>query len=410
MKRKLLTQIKNEWRDNIWMVLELTVVTGVIWLISTIIYMTVKGYFLPRGFDYEGVYTMKVHSVVKDSPYYMAPADEEEKPYEEDLRAIVDRLRENPNVASVTVENNGTPYNYNYSGTRLFLMDTPDSIGYNGNQRLGTPGLAQTLGFESLTGKTPEQLDEILSKGEILISNNEVYEQEGGNVMELLGARMIHRNDSSIIYRVGDIIRKVRRNDYEDSWGGTIVFPLAEKSWGDVAVKLHPGHERRFSEDFRSHPELHRQRNVYLSDLTPLADTRESCQRQYATGRNTMVCLMIFLLVTIFLGLLGTFWFRMQQRVGEIALRKVCGATKWDIFRRVIGEGMILLTVASVLMSAIIWSISGIFIDMFQCTLLEFFIFEIVAIAVVAVGLVLSLWYPARRAMLIEPAIALKSE
>ncbi len=35
MKRNLLTQIKNEWRDNLWLVIELAIVAVAIWALSS---------------------------------------------------------------------------------------------------------------------------------------------------------------------------------------------------------------------------------------------------------------------------------------------------------------------------------------------------------------------------------------
>ena len=51
------------------------------------------------------------------------------------------------------------------------------------------------------------------------------------------------------------------------------------------------------------------------------------------------------LLLNIFLGLLGTFWFRTQQRRGEIALHKAMGATDGAVFGRLMSEGMFLLLI-----------------------------------------------------------------
>lgn len=411
MKRKLLTQIKNEWRDNIWMILELTIVTGVLCLIGTFFYLSVKDYFLPRGFDYENVFTLKLNTVAAESPYYAAPAEGEVDPYQTDLAAILERLKQNPNVQAAAIHQNGTPYNYSFSGTQLWRFDIKDTIGYMGNIRSATPDYVEVMGIESLTGKTTEQLKEILSQGELLVSNNEYSEEQGAKVMDLIGKQVIMGGDSTHLYRVADVVRKVRRNDYEDSWAGTIIQPLqGSYAWGSVVLKVRPDHAMRFKEDFRNNPELRRQRNVYLTDLTSLSDTRESCQRHISTQTHTLVCLMLFLLVTIFLGLLGTFWFRIQQRVGEIALRKVCGATRKDVFRRILAEGMILMLFATALISAILWPLSGVITGYFYCSRTVLLVFEAIAVGLVTIGIIASLWYPARKAMAIEPAIALKTE
>ena len=409
MKRKLLTQIKNEWRDNIWMILELAIVSVVLCLICAVFYSNVRDYFLPRGFEYDDVYTLTLNTLSKDSPYYSAPAEEDEDPYRDDLLGLVGRLRENPNVADVAVHSNAVPYNYNFNGQQIYRLDIRDTIGYTGNSRYGTPEIVEVMGFESLTGKTSAQLREALERGELLISDNEAYTEVGADPADLVGKQVIFNGDSSRTYRVADMIRKVRRNDYENTWGGTIIIPM-DSPWGNVVIKVHPDHAMRFKDDFRNNPQLRRQRNVYLTNLTALSDTRESCQRQQDTQLHIMSCLIIFLMVTIFLGLLGTFWFRIQQRVGEIALRKVCGATRSEVFRRVISEGLLLLMLSALLMSAIIWPLSKVITDFLYCSRLNLLVYQLVALGLVAIGIVISLWYPARKAMRIEPAIALKSE
>lgn len=412
MKRSLLVQIKNEWRDNLWLVVALTVVTGLIWGASVMFYRTIKPTLLPRGFDYKNVYTLNLKQVAKSSPYYTEiPSDEYTKASYDDFKSLITRLRENPNVEKVAFHWGAKPFTLNFNGGNLARTDINDSITYTANVRYGSPDIAGVLGYESVTGKTTEQLTEILRRGELLVGDSWTYRESGRDVMDLLGKTVILNNDTSQIYRVGDIIRNVRRMDFEDSWGGTAIVPLSEDTpWGDVMIKIKDGHDNRFKEDFRNDRSLRRQRNVYFSDLTRLADTREVVQRSGFTSQHMLICLMSFLLLTIFLGLLGTFWFRIQQRMGEIAIRKVNGATNGDIFRRVIGEGIILLLIASLVMSVIIWPFARFFTDSLQSTYLEMFIFEFIAIGLVALGIVLSLWYPAAKAMRIEPAIALKSE
>ena len=54
-----------------------------------------------------------------------------------------------------------------------------------------------------------------------------------------------------------------------------------------------------------------------------------------------------FLLLNNFLGLLGTFWFRTQQRRSEIALHKAHGATDRAIFSRLLSEGILLLAIVT---------------------------------------------------------------
>lgn len=412
MKRNLFTQIKNEWRDNLWLVIALTIVIGLIWIAAMISYVLVKPTFLPRGFEYKNVYSLDMHTISKNSPYHTTfDTDDVRKEYYTDFRMLINRLKENPNVESVASHWSALPYSMNYNGFSLSRMDIVDTIPYTGNRRQCSPEVIDVLSYESLTGKTREQLKEMLSRGEILISDYKDYEKDKRNIMDLIGKTVFLGGDSSKVYKIGDVIHNVRRNDYEQSWNGTIVVPLSEDTpWGDIIVKVRDGHDNRFKEDFRNNIDLRQQRNIYLSNLTKLADTRKMVQRDHDTTRHLLLSLMTFLLLTIFLGLLGTFWFRMQQRVGEIAIRKVSGATRADIFRRVISEGLILLAIGAVLASLLLIPLISFFQKFLGFSYTEWVIVGLVSIGMVALGIILSLWYPAARAMRIEPAIALKTE
>ena len=294
----------------------------------------------------------------------------------------------------------------------ISVPNEPDSIFYSGNFRYGSPDIVKALGLRSLTGTSPDKLVEMLERGEILISDNDAYVRQGRDPFALKGKMVIFGQDSSKTYRVGDIIANIRRNDYEEARAGTVLVPIDEKNkWAyELAIKVKPGHGDSFKEAFKNDKSLQRQRNMYFTDLKSLMDKREGNQRSLDTKVRMFAVVMGFLLLTIFLGLLGTFWFRMQQRVSEIAIRKVCGATKVQIFMRIFGEGMILLGFAVIIASAIVWPFSHYAIDQAGIEWYEILIFELVAIGLVALGILLSVIYPARKAMNIEPAIAIKDE
>ena len=53
MTKKLLVQIKNEWRNNLWLALELLVVSVVMWYVVDYLYTRAATYLEPRGFNIE---------------------------------------------------------------------------------------------------------------------------------------------------------------------------------------------------------------------------------------------------------------------------------------------------------------------------------------------------------------------
>ena len=410
MKRALLTQIKNDWRENVWIVVELGVVIAAIWVIITVLYALTQGLFRERGFTPDDVYVMQVRMVQKESPEYVVP--DSTAGFYDDRNALLRRLAEHPDVEAVAMSRNAIPYNYNFQGINIQYSDRSDSIDYMANMRYGTPEIVKVLKFKSLTGKDEKMLTESLRRGEILLSNSDTYEEQGRDPKDFLGKIVYIGGDSTRQYKVADLIAQVRRNDYELSWGGTAIVPLDENNdWAShVAVRVKPGYGDSFKQTFLKDKTLQRRRNFYLTDIKSRMDIREANQRDNDTTVRMFVVVMGFLLVTIFLGLLGSFWFRMQQRVSEIAIRKVCGATRVEIFRRIISEGMTLLVFGAVIASACVWPFCHYAGDMLGMSWKEVLIIEFVAIFFVALSIVLSVLYPARRAMSIEPAIAIKDE
>lgn len=53
MNQKLFKQIRNEWRSNLWLCLELLIVSVVLWYIVDYFYVSKTLYSRPLGFDVE---------------------------------------------------------------------------------------------------------------------------------------------------------------------------------------------------------------------------------------------------------------------------------------------------------------------------------------------------------------------
>lgn len=410
MKRKLLTQIKNEWTDNIWMIVELAIVTGAIWFILVLCWESARAKFLPKGYDISDVYNLSFRWVNTDSPEFQAPADSTKYDFIGARNVLVKTIRNHPLVEAAGLSENGIPYSLSGYFSGFTLLNTNDTLVYNANERSMSPDLVRVFRLQSLTGKNEDQLEQMLREGKRLISNNSVYEKQGRDVRDMIGQKIIHPNDSSRVFVVGDEIAHISRTEYEYPFCGTVVHPFLEDSvWSrDLSVRVRPGRGQEFVEAFKTTPELRKYGNVYLTDLTSFEDIRRSVQRDYSTTLTSRLILIIFLLLIIFLGLLGTFWFRMQQRVGEVAIRMICGATKKQIFRRVISEGLILLLFGVILVSAALWpfykkvDVAISWNAILMC--------ELVAIAIMVLGVIISLWWPARKIMKIEPAVAVKED
>lgn len=68
MKRNLLKQMATEWRDNIWLILGLAIVTIAIWLLGLNMWFQIFGYLEPRGFEPTDVFCGTLSSVDEEVP------------------------------------------------------------------------------------------------------------------------------------------------------------------------------------------------------------------------------------------------------------------------------------------------------------------------------------------------------
>lgn len=217
-------------------------------------------------------------------------------------------------------------------------------------------------------------------------------------------------------------MQPIKRNVYEArSRDIVLLYPLPENNplalaeGSYINIRLRPGCDKSFLESFAADRESkYRRANTYISDIKSY-DQLDRITNHHATVTNRKyIACMVFMLACVFLGLFGTFWFRTRQRVSEIAIRKVNGASNRSIFARLMTEGILLLLIVTPLAILGDWLIcrnelseyfNGAYFETWR------FIATVAAtFALLALMIVVSIWYPARKAMKINPAIALKDE
>lgn len=424
MNRNLIKQIRNEWRENMWLCIELLIVSVAVWALSLDLFSTLSLKFKEKGYDITNVYKMNLRYVDQSSPEFVALKNED---YANDIRALLARLRRSPYVELVGLSNNSIPYNYNYSGTQLRLKGFPDSIRFQGNLRTGSPEMVRILRLKSPEGYTAEQLEKILRKNEILISDGPGNNISGDEKLKITDSKSLVGHYGHFGYeegtrRIGGLIAPMKRSDYEPP-GNVIYVPIDEKNddhiFGahEIAVLVKPDMGKKFEDEFYSSPDMRRLRNVYLTELVDMKNVRALCQRSQDSEMRLWVAGVIFLLLIIFLGLLGTFWFRIRQRTGEIALRKTCGATSSNVFRRIVSEGLLLLLFISIpaliadgLLTHYLMREYSLSMTDYQFSWIPAGIAYLIAMTLMVIMIIIGVWFPARQAMKIEPAIALKDE
>jgi putative ABC transport system permease protein len=194
---------------------------------------------------------------------------------------------------------------------------------------------------------------------------------------------------------------------------------LLPENWYDVGLELCVRVKEDQDKDFITRlkadsEKLYRVGNVFIAEVRSFDDIRRNYQQSQTNSMRSYILGMVFLLLNIFLGLLGTFWFRTQQRRGEIALMKSLGGTDHSVFVRQLVEGLLLLVIATIPAVFINWNLANSELNAWMNgTTIEggrFIITVLISFILIALMIVVGIWIPARKAMKVQPAEALHNE
>ena len=333
MKRKLIAQMRNEWRSNIWMIIELVIVLTVLQGLFTVLYFIYDLHKPIKGIDLENVYVADVDGLRNDSPEF-TPYDSLHN-FFTDRQMLVAQLKENPYVEEVGLGSNLVPYNYNYWGTNVVPLEGTDGKVYSANVRTLDAGAVRAIRLTGLHGETTEQLAQIIENGDLILSNLPEGDTVNIDPETLAGKEVFWDSDTAKVKTVKALAWGMARSDFEPLNEGVAYVPLNPQDWAQkMVIRLKPGTESAFLESLK--PTDLQLGNVFITNLTSIDSLRKAAHSDIMTTiRNLTIC-ALFMLLVIFLGFLGTFWFRTQQRAGEISIRKVTVATNRNVFARFI--------------------------------------------------------------------------
>ena len=237
MQKKLFRQIRNEWRGNTWLALELLVVSVVMWFIIDMLYCRAATYLEPRGFDTEHCYRIYLGSLTDKSPDYTPYEDAARQ--RDDILEVVERLRHRPEVEAVSLSLNAHPYNGNNSGCSL-EYDTLRSSGFV-VRRYMTPDFVRVFRYRGAKGETPDQLAQQLTEGKLLASNN-IFRRYGVPLTRIAGDGFHFDGDTLTSYTV-IALQTVRYHDYQQAYWSYTVCANMEQYFNQSPGLVNPSNE-----------------------------------------------------------------------------------------------------------------------------------------------------------------------
>ena len=413
MNKKLFTQIKNEWRSSVWLFIELLLVSVVMWYIVDYVYVKATVYMSPRGYDVSNCYKITMAQISSDSPDYNPEyADTEE----EDVRELVNRLKQRTDVMAIGLGEYSHPYQQRQR-TTLIEIDSMVTDGYVYQIRI-SPDVIRVFQYQGSNGESSEQLAELLERKTFLASDDIFFLTYGKKLSSYIGRDDFQVNSGRTKnLKLAATLMPIRYDDFTEAINSPIMigFRYDMYSYMEIYLRVNPDQDIDFIDKIKMDSKKnYRIGNVYIADIQSFKDIRRIFQQESVNELRNYLFGISFLLLNIFIGLLGTFWFRTNRRRSQIALMKSFGANRNDVFIRLITEGFIILCLATIPAIIIDFNIANAELNAWRnSTTLEigrFIVTVLISFALIAIMMLIGIWIPARKAMKIEPAEALRDE
>ena len=376
-----LRMIWSRLRSNGWVLAELFLVFIVMWFLCDSLGCLKYTFYRPLGYNIDHVYQLNTIIGGATSDTTLTNADRY-------LRAL-QKLEQEPSVEAAALCYWSLPMSGNNSDNSLAAQDT---IGVNARIINATGGYVDVFRMrddpQRPFAKTPSGRN---------------------NVMLSQAAVDRYGSDASwFFFRIDENLIKT---EFADNWA-QIVFRVKSAADG-------PDYRAKFIREIAPRLDVD---DLFVADAVPY--TEQQLQFEVMNGDtdkvNSQAIVVLFLLVNVFLGLIGTFWFRTRRRRSEIALRLAMGSTKNQVFRLLTGEGLLLLALVTLPAMIICYNIGVAEFTIgrtelistwpVKWTFIRFLLGSLGAWLLIALMVMVGIWFPARQAMKIQPAEALHEE
>jgi len=352
----------NQKRANLWISIEILLSFLVLCIVLTTGAYYLVNYQLPLGFSYEDVW----HVRIGDRHIGPPDADQPQKVHSNFVQSKVkvslalesfDEIEATGAVFLVPFKDSGgAAFIYSRDREELRVRSNRVSI-----------GVKDVLQMEIMQGRWFERGDEALNGDPVVInpslsrilfgSENPVgksiervpHQHYTSRWKEKNGKRILEQSSELVTeepFRVVGVIADFRTNEFESSAPFLLeYYPENNISrYPNMLIRLRPGTEAAFGETL-----LKRLRSAgkrWAFQLESLEQYRASTQKRHWAFLAAVGIVAGMLVLMASLGLLGVLWQNVTQRTGEIGLRRALGGTTRSISAQVLGELLVVTTIA----------------------------------------------------------------
>lgn len=431
---------KNLWarrRRNIWVVVEMVLITVVAWVVLDPAIVTGYHLSLDPGYDIDRLVAINLAEIPKGGKGYDEDA---EGKMMENVYRILDKVRTDSRVEAATIAPNLRPEGA-ASVLNSFPVDTVSGYYLDVKFFRGTDYF-KTFGIKGLDGKPFQEPP--LSGSEIIVSRSvaqimhpginavgHYFNETTDTTFEKYSwnrDRLIAGVTDEIAYR-STISRSPVVFQYDDEYNANI---YRSANAVILVLRIKPGiNPHRFIEEYSPiiASEL-KAGNVYAHSPQLYTQLRDNMAMDSHNKYVISLALAVFFFVNLCLGIIGTFYLQTRTRSRDTGIMRSFGATPRKILMEIMSEGWLMTTISWILGCCIFYvyarknglarpvgawysdtdavlSVLPLWFDSFWT---HFFVVSLIIYAILMLTVSIGIYIPARSISKANPVDALKDE
>ncbi len=390
MVRHLFKLIWNKKKQNFLLITELLASFIVIFAVFTLLVYFYQNYKKPIGFDYENVWVV----------YYSPPDNLHNKDsltlfYD----AIGSMLHSIPEIKHASFASGNYPFSSNTNNNGFSYKDRT----IVSNFFIVQDDYAGALNLKIKEGRWFNKSDYAYKEVPVVI--NETLKKSLFNKDNAVGKILGNAPDQmKVIGVVNDFKDK---GDFQALEPG--IFRRMDTSVYNfitaILINIQPNADAAFeSKLFKSLS------NAIGSsiEIVHLTNQRKTINKITLVPMIVLFIVAGFLIINVALGLFGVLWYNISRRRSEIGLRRAVGASGNSISRQLVGEALVLSTLALIIGS--FFAVQFPLLNVFDLAAGIYFLALVLSVAFIYLLVILCAFYPGKQAASIYPAVALHEE
>jgi hypothetical protein len=422
MTKHILKIIWAQRKSNAWIYAELAIVACVLWLMLDKLYVDFRTFYSPSGYDISDTWRFKPAALDPLSPAYI-PEDEGRGDPTSDLLRLADNIRRHPMVDGVCFTYYSCPYSFGNSWTNIRPVDgdTTAAASRSFQLRRVSPEYFEVFRVRDINGNIIPSALFTGTTNPIVVTRDlaETFFHE----KSATGKRILYDGSDEILTILATS-QPVRSSDFDRSEPGIFTVMTGElmintvSSFGADNAEICVRMKKAYTKDEMYALLSGMSGQLTVNNLTVYGVEAVSSFRDYLLkdaleARRNQLSLMVFLLVNVFFGIIGTFWLRTQYRRGETGIRTALGASRAALAGYLYVEGILLLMLTMPVTLAFATHViyAGI-PDAYRLPLTPTrFILACGGTYLLLAGMIsLGIYFPARKTIRLAPAEALRYE